>query len=45
VHQRVARADPKESRKVALRLINRGRGAAWESPLAARRNSAYATSC
>jgi hypothetical protein len=44
-HQRVARVDPKESQKVALRLINRGRGAAWESPLAARGNSAYATSC
>ena len=27
-HQRVARNDPKESRKVALRLISRGRGAA-----------------
>src|SRR5438309_3830544 len=27
-HQRVARNDPKESRKVAPRLISRGRGAA-----------------
>jgi hypothetical protein len=38
-HQRIARNDPKESRKVALRLISRGRLTVrrWESSLAARK--------
>src|ERR1700736_5675300 len=30
-HHRVARNDPKESRKVALRLVSRGRVLRWES--------------